>query len=183
MRRLAASLLRDRRGIAASEFALILPMLVMFSLGTIEYSRLILLTQKLQSGAFILADLTARDKTLSEEQLENIFLAIDNIIQPFDFATDGKAIVTSIGVDASDDPEVNWQREGSGELAAASEVGEEGGEAALPDDLDISDGETIIAAEVFFAFEPLFGIGLAPRTIHKVAYYKPRLGTLDTLLP
>ena len=155
----------------------------MFSAGTIEYSRLILLTQKLQSGAFILADLAARDKTLSEEQLENIFLAIDQIIQPFDFAIDGKAIVTSVGVDASDDPVVNWQRIGSGSLAATSEIGEEGDDATLPDDLDIVDGETIIAAEVFYSFEPLFGIGLAPRIIRKVSYYKPRLGTLDTLLP
>jgi Flp pilus assembly protein TadG len=182
MRRLAR-LVRDRRGIAATEFALILPILVMFSAGTIEYSRLIMINQKLQSGAFILADLTARDKTLSEEQLENIFLAIDNVIQPFDFASDGKAIVTSVGVDASDDAEVNWQREGEGDLAATSEIGEAGGTATLPDDLEVSEGETVIAAEVFYSFEPLFGIGLAPRTIYKVSYYKPRLGTLDTLLP
>ena len=119
-------LLRDRRGIAATEFALILPILVLFSAGTIEYSRLILLTQKLQSGAFILADLTARDRTLSEAQLENIFLAIDNIIQPFDFAADGRAIVTSVGVNAAKKPVVNWQRHGSGELAATSEVGTAG---------------------------------------------------------
>jgi Flp pilus assembly protein TadG len=182
MRRLQ-QLLRDRRGIAATEFALILPILVMFSAGTIEYSRLIMLNQKLQSGAFILADLTARDKTLSEEQLDNIFLAIDNIIQPFDFAAEGKAIVTSVGVDGAGDPEVNWQREGSGDLAATSEVGEEGGAATLPDDLDISAGETVIAAEVFYSFTPLFGIGLAPRTIYKASFYKPRLGTLDTLQP
>ena len=156
----------------------------MFSAGTIEYSRLILLTQKLQSGSFILADLTARDRTLSEEQLDNIFLAIDNIMQPFEFDVDGKAIVTSIGVTTRNhQPVVNWQRTGSGALVATSEVGSEGGTASLPADLGIAEGETIIAAEVYYAFEPLFGIGIAPRTIHKVAYYKPRLGTLDTLEP
>ena len=182
--RLGADLLRDCRGVSATEFALILPILVLFSAGTIEYSRLIMLTQKLQSGAFILADLAARDRTLSEDQLENIFLAIDNGIQPFEFAADGKAFVTSVGVDASNKTVVNWQRAGSGDLAATSGVGStEGALATLPDDLDIAAGETIIAAEVFYAFAPLFGIGLAPRTIHKVSYYKPRLGTLDTLLP
>ena len=183
MRHLIARLARDRRGIAATEFALILPMLVLFSAGTIEYSRLILLTQKLQGGAFILADLTARDRTLSEGQLANIFLAIDNIIQPFDFDADGRAIVSSVGVNAANKPVVNWQRLGSGELTAASEVGTQGALATLPDDLGIAAGETIIAAEVFYSFTPLFGIGLAPRIIHKVSYYKPRLGTLDSLLP
>jgi Flp pilus assembly protein TadG len=101
MRALLARLARDVRGVAATEFALLLPILVMFGAGTIEYSRLILLTQKLQSGSFILADLTARDKTLSEAQLQNIFLAIDQVIQPFDFAANGLAIVSSVGVDAS----------------------------------------------------------------------------------
>ena len=134
MRGLLTRLRRDTRGIAASEFALILPILVMFSAGTIEYSRLILLTQKLQSGSFILADLTARDRTLSEEQLENIFLAIDNIIQPFEFDAQGMAIVSSVGVDASDDLVVNWQRTGPGALAATSEIGSEGDEATLPAD-------------------------------------------------
>lgn len=178
-----ARLLRDRRGIAASEFALILPILLLFSAGTIEYSRLILLTQKLQSGAFILADLTARDRTLSEGQLENIFLAIDNIIQPFPFSENGVALVSSVGVNAAKNPVVNWQRKGSGALVAASAVGTQGAAAVLPEDLDISSGETIIAAEVFYAFTPLFGIGLTPRTIHRVSYYKPRLGSLDSLLP
>ena len=183
MRALLTRLRRDRRGIAATEFALILPILVMFSAGTIEYSRLILLTQKLQSGSFILADLTARDKTLTAAQLDNIFLAIDNIIQPFTFDTDGKAIVTSIGVNAANNPIVNWQRAGSGTLAATSAIGAAGGNAVLPAELTISSGETIISAEVYYAFRPLFGIGLEPRVIRRVAYYKPRLGTLDTLLP
>ena len=93
------------------------------------------------------------------------------------------AIVSSVGVDASDDLVVNWQRTGPGALAATSEIGSEGDEATLPADLDIVAGETIIAAEVFYAFTPLFGVGLAPRVIHRVAYYKPRLGSLETLLP
>ena len=58
----------------------------------------------------------------------------------------------------------------------------QGGTADLPDDLDIREGETIIAAEVFFNFEPIFGIGLAPRVLHR-SFYKPRLGSLETLLP
>ena len=64
MRALLTRLRSCDRGVSAMEFALILPILVMFSAGTIEYSRMIILTQKLQSGAFMLADLTARDKTL-----------------------------------------------------------------------------------------------------------------------
>jgi len=181
MRPLLSRLRRDDRGISAMEFALILPILVMFSAGTIEYSRLILLTQKLQSGAFILADLTARDKTLSTDQLGDIFLAIDQVIRPFEFDDSGHAIVTSLGADEDDEPLVNWQCGGAGELEVESELVEEGEVIELPGDITLSYGETVIAAEVFFAFEPLFGIGLGPRVIHRFAFYKPRLGELTEL--
>jgi Flp pilus assembly protein TadG len=181
MARFLQRLLGDDRGFSAAEFALVLPILLILSVGTVEYSRLILLTQKLQSGAFILADLTARDKTLSTEQLGNIFLALDQVIAPFAFETSGRAIVTSIGVDASDDPVVNWQCVGTGDLSATSELGTSGGEATLPADLTISAGETIIASEVYFAYAPLTGIGLQPRVIRRTAFFKPRLGDLATL--
>jgi hypothetical protein len=36
---------------------------------------------------------------------------------------------------------------------------------------------------VFYAFETLFGLTAGDATLHKVAYVKPRLGTLETLLP
>lgn len=173
---------RDTRGFSAAEFALVLPILVLFSVGTVEYSRLIMLTQKLQSGSFLLADLTARDKTLSTAQLGNIFLAIDQVVQPFPFAESGTAIVTSIGVDASGDPEVNWQCGGAGALAADSQIGDGAGDAAvLPEDLDLGSGETLIAAEIYYAYEPLFGLGPAARVIRRTAYFKPRLGDLSTM--
>jgi hypothetical protein len=183
MVRLLSRLLRDDRGIAATEFGLILPILALFSAGTIEYSRLILLTQKLQSGSFILSDLAARDRTLSEGQLSSIFLALDNIIQPFEFDVDGRAIVTSVGVNSSNQRIVYWQRAGAGTLVVTSQIGSEGGTATLPAGLDISEGETVIASEVFYDFEPLFGLGLSPRVIRRVSYFKPRLGSLDVLEP
>jgi hypothetical protein len=182
LRPLLGRLRRDQRGFSAAEFALVLPILVILSVGTVEYSRLILLTQKLQSGAFLLADLSARDRTLSTGQLANIFLAIDQVIAPFEFAEAGRALVTSIGVDTDDDPVVNWQCAGGGDLEAPSRLGEGAGEAAtLPDDLELSPGETIIAAEVFYAYAPLFGLGPDARVIRRAAFYKPRLGDLTTM--
>ena len=181
MRALLSRLRSCDRGVSAMEFALILPILVLFSAGTIEYSRMIILTQKLQSGAFVLADLTARDKTLSTDQLEDIFLAIDQVIRPFEFDASGHAIVTSLGADEDDDPIVNWTCGGAGDFEAESHLVESGEVIELPGDITLVHGETVIAAEVFYDFEPLFGVGLAPRTIHRFAFYKPRLGELTEL--
>ena len=104
------------------------------------------------------------------------------MVRPFDFAAAGRAIVTSIGANSDDEPIVNWQCGGSGALVATSLLGTEvGDDAAIPEDLAIVEGETIIAAEVFFDFEPLFDVGLEPRVIRRVAFFKPRLGDLDTM--
>lgn len=174
---------RDERGMSAVEFALVLPILAIFCVGTIEYSRLIMLTQKLQSGSFLLADLTARDKTLSTTDLGHIFKAIDQVVRPFPFTVSGTAIVSSVGYDAATNaPTVEWQCAGAGALEAESEIGEgEGEPAELPDDLEIASGEIIIAAEVYYAYEPLFGLGPAARVIRRSAFFKPRLGDLSSL--
>lgn len=179
MRTLLARVRACERGVSAVEFALILPILVMFSAGTIEYSRLILLTQKLQSAAFILADLSARDEALGTEQLGHIFLAIDQVIRPFEFAGNGRAYVTSIGADEDDALTLNWQCPGAGTLDIESALVSEDEVAELPGDIVLVHGETLIAAEVFFDFRPLFNVGLGSRVIHRVAYYKPRIGDLE----
>lgn len=183
MIRALRALLRDDRGVSAMEFALVLPILVLVAVGTVEYSRLILLTQKLQNGAFILADLTARDKELSTEELGHIFLAIDQVIRPFEFVTAGSAVLTSVGLDAGGDPEVKWQCSGAGALAADSLIGAgDGAPATPPADLEVRTGEIVIAAEVFYAYAPLTGIGPAERVIRRTAFFKPRLGDLSTLV-
>jgi Flp pilus assembly protein TadG len=169
--------------LTAVEFAIILPMMVTLLLGAAEFGRLVLVTQKLQNGAFILADLAGRDQTLSEDQLDNIFIALTNLIEPFEFAESGSAIVTSVSGDSTGHADVNWQRSGAGALEATSAVGAPGEEASLPDTLSIGDGETIIVCEVFYDFVPLFGLTTSSRLIHRMAYLKPRLGTLETLLP
>ena len=98
-------------------------------------------------------------------------------------APDWLAGWTGIRVDSSGDPVINWQRSGAGTLVAASEIGAPGEVAALPAALTATEGETIIVSEVFYDFEPIFGLSASPGVFRKVAYVKPRLGTLETLLP
>lgn len=185
MTRAIRRFLCDVRGVSALEFALILPLLVLFSAGTIEMSRLILLTQKLQSAAFALSDLTARisdDDSNRTQTLHNVFLGIEQVIRPFDFSAHGQSIVTAVRSPAADNtPVVGWQCLGSGSLGVGSGIGETGLSATLPAALGISKGETIVASEVYFDFQPLFGLGLVPsRVIRRVAFFKPRLGDLTS---
>lgn len=172
---------RDRSGIAAVEFALVLPVMLLFSLGVAEVGRFALLTLKLQHAATTMGDLASRDEELSLAAVQSMFSAMQHVVQPFDLANDGVVIVSGVGVDAGDPPTVFWQEEGAGTLLQPSGIGVEGGDATLPADLVLRDGETVIVAEAVFRYTPWL-LALIPETLlRRVAYYRPRLGALRTL--
>ena len=174
-------LAKDRSGLAAVEFALILPVMILFAMGIAEVGRFALLSLKLQHAANTMADLASRDEELSLAAVQSMFSAMQHIVQPFEIGADGVVIVSGVGVDAGGEPTVFWQEEGAGTLDEASEIGAQGGDATLPDSLILRDGETVIVAEAYFRYRPWL-LRLVPETLlHRVAFYRPRLGTLRSL--
>lgn len=180
-RRKLRDILGDNRGTALVEFAFALPVLITLTVGGIDMASYLLLNMKLQNAAFAVADLTARDKTLSEDQLDNIMQAVEHIVKPFEFGTAGITIVSGIVADEDGAVSVGWQREGAGAATANSTIGAVGDEPVLPTDLTLSANETLIAAEVVYNYEPLFGLIQQSTEIRKIAYFRPRLGTLSEL--
>lgn len=110
-----------------------------------------------------------------------MFLAFNNLIQPFEFGAAGNAIVTSVTADSDGDPVINWQRSGAGTLEQESALGVAGGEAILPAALTLAPGETLIIAEAHYVYEPIFDISGEGQMLSKYAYVRPRLGMLETL--
>lgn len=175
------ALLADRRGITAVEFALVAPLLLSVAMGLIEVGRFALLTLKVQHASSTLADLASRDQTLSLSTLNDLFNATRHVMEPFDIASDGRAIVTAFGRPVGQNPRIYWQQAGAGSYAATSGIGQSGGAPTVPGDLVLREGDTVIAAEVFFHYEPWL-LGFVPETtLRKVAFYRPRLGTLTSL--
>ena len=75
--RLLARFRRDDRGLAAVEFALVLPVIILFSFGIAEVGRFALLSLKLQHAATTMADLASRDEELSLASLQSMFSAME----------------------------------------------------------------------------------------------------------
>lgn len=177
---LSRGFVRDRRGVSAVEFALVAPVLLLLSLGTVEVARFALLALKLQHAATTMADLATREEELTTATLDGLFAAAGHITAPFDLVGNGVVIVSGVTGADGDEPTVAWQRRG-GELQASSGIGAVGGAADLPADLVLDDGETVVAAEVVFLHRPWL-LGLVPQTIlRRLAFYRPRLGTLGEL--
>lgn len=173
----------DHRGNSIVEFGLILPLLTVVFMGGMDVGQLVLANLKVYNAASSMADLVARDKTISSATLSDLFGAASQVAQPFDLNGNGKVIITSVSADTDNDPRLFWQSE-QGSFSAASTVGSVVGQSAtLPSTLQVDAQETVIVSEVFYHFEPIFGLLNTGTTIYHSAYYRPRLGTLREIEP
>ncbi len=183
-RRAQAALLRCTAGNVAVEFALALPVLLFLMLGSAEMGRFVLLHQKLDRVATTVSDLISRAETISESQVDDIFTAIDQVAEPFDFADLGVVIVSSITNPDGTGPVIAWQRSGGGDYSGTSALGVTGDTPVMPVDFLVREGETAIVSEVYYDFTPfLSSIIVEPQVIYRTARNRPRLGTLDSIDP
>ncbi len=81
--RLAARLMRDRSGIAATEFAVILPMMLVLFFGVIEVTNGITVYRKVEIMAHTLSDLTSRSTSVADADLLTFFAASTGILSPY----------------------------------------------------------------------------------------------------
>jgi Flp pilus assembly protein TadG len=180
----------DTRGGLIAEFAAAMPVLVLLLLGGVEVSRFALLNQKMDRLATAIGDLVAQAETLSEAELNQLFLAAGHVAVPFDVMSNGKVIVSSISIPIPPvttpptppgPPKITWQRN-TGSLVASSALGAQNATPTLPTGLTLSLNQTIIAAEVHYQFRPLLIGALVPaQRIYHRAFFRPRIGALTTL--
>src|SRR4051794_33583195 len=81
LHRFAAS----ERGVAAVEFGLVLPIVMLLLLGCFEVPRFVLTYQKIARTSSGVADLVAQaDEPLTSNQMDDIFIAGKTMMEPYD---------------------------------------------------------------------------------------------------
>jgi hypothetical protein len=180
--RLCPRLGGDERGNFIIELALALPLLLVLLLTGIEFTRFVLVNQKVERTSASLADLVAQSAVMTENGIKNLFQAAKYVMDPFDVPRQGKLIVTSVAA-AGGPARIKWQRS-YGDGTGSSEFGPEGAIATLPDGLIVRDGENVILCEAFFRYEPMvFQEIIKETTVHRFAVFRPRYGSLDVIYP
>lgn len=180
LRRLRAA----RRGTIPVEMALVTPVLLTMLLGIVDVGWFAVSRHKISRVAATLADLTSRGETVSEAQIADMFAAGGSVANPFEFRTEGRAIVSSLVNPTGASTTIAWQRLSPTGIDVASHVGSEGGAPTLPDGFAVQAGENIIVAETFFRFQPIVGMVIrGEQSIYATAFQRPRLGTLDQIQP
>ena len=184
LRRFIDALKRNSKGSILIETALIIPAIMVLATGGFEVTRFALCYQKVNRIAVSMADLVSQAKTVNESDIAGLFDAVEHIGAPFNVTTNGEVIITSVSLDTNGIPTVNWQRSGGGSYAATSKIGTPGGTATLPTGFTLTPGDTVIIAEAFYNYAPaIFDDVVKPTVLYNVAYFRPRLGTLDVVNP
>lgn len=171
----------NEEGSVLTEIALSMPLYITLFIGIVEAGHYLLIHLKAQHTVVAIADLVTRDEEISEGVMQDIFSAVPQIIAPYNDSADVVAIVSSMSQTSDTPASIFWQRIGGGSLDRASSFGVEGDPAGLPASFTMRDNETIIATELFYAYEPILFDFLPSRTIRKVSYFRPRLGALQEI--
>ncbi len=120
IRRSAAGMLEDCRGIAAVEFAVIVPIMLVMFFGTVEFSSAIAVSRKVTLVARTLSDLTSQSISVADTDMTNFFTASSAILTPY-APTPTQATLSELYVDpTTHKARVQWSK--SATLNAAGVV-------------------------------------------------------------
>lgn len=181
------SFARNHKGVAMTEFALMMPVLVVIAAGSFEVARYALILQKIDRVVATLSDLVARSEVeaMSELEISNIMNSALYIARPFDISDTSMMILTSVEGRAGQAPIILSQRVEGSVSGESSDVGSEvDGNAALPAAFPdagsgetLADKETLVVAEVIYSYSP-FLVGdlgfFEDKVFYRDAYFRPR---------
>lgn len=178
-----AAFRRDIRGSLFIEAGIVIPVLVIMTLGGVEIARYALLQQKLDRLAMTTSDMVSQSETISIPELDAILTASSSIMKPFAFGSDGVVIISSVSATGALPPKVDWQRSGGGTMTGmVSQLGVANQNATLPAGFLVKSTENAIFAETYYQFTPMFLSSLiSPGLIYHRAVFRPRQSPLTTL--
>jgi Flp pilus assembly protein TadG len=161
-------LYKDTAGLAALEFALVLPLMLTALLGTIEVWNLVTSYSKAVSASQTVADLTSQSSALTTTQMNSIVVAAQRVLDPLVSNTTSLGIsVVSVGFDATNKPIQLWKF-GWGTAAAATPT--LSGAAGLG-----VTGESVILVNLTYTCTPLIHDIVPQATFTETSYSRPRL--------
>jgi Flp pilus assembly protein TadG len=178
-----AGLLRDRSGIAATEFAVIVPMMLVMLFSTVEFSIGVAIDRKVTLIARTLVDLTSQAGAVNDTDIANFRAAGGAIMAPYVPPTyvAPNTTISELYIDAvSGAARVQWSQ-GSAPRATSSTVAIPPSLIALDANGKIIPNQYLLYSEVNVLYTPTmpFVTAMAPAgvTLTDVAYTRPRQAT------
>jgi Flp pilus assembly protein TadG len=140
---------RDDRGVAATEIALLLPLMVTLYFGVVQLSQAVSARSNVTLTARTVSDLVSRVTTINNADMTNALNASAAVMAPFP-VNYLKVTVSSVLIDANGKATVAWSDTLNGSARAVGSV------VTLPAALNIA-STSLIWAEVQYAYTPTIG--------------------------
>jgi Flp pilus assembly protein TadG len=155
-------------GVAAIEFALILPLMLTLYLGGNEFGHAFTLKRKVTHTTSSIADLVTQSRKITDADMENILNAAEEILWPYESAP--RIIVTLINIDEDNEATVVWS-DARNDTALTP-----GDPVEIPDSINTAD-TYVLSTEVHVDHTPALGYvltGTLDLTDH--FFLRPRQG-------
>ncbi len=157
--------------VAAVEFALIAPILLMLYMAGSEVAMAFTLNRKVQHTASTVNDLITQAPETTKAEVGAIFAVSSALVAPYD-ATKVAIKVTAVKINAEGGAFVSWSQ------ARGSTPDASGGPFQLPADLAGLRSQSILVASTTYQYSPFGGYGLTtPFEMGGTYYLRPRVGT------
>jgi Flp pilus assembly protein TadG len=150
LRHQALRLSVDTRGIAAVEFAMLVPLMLMIFFGTIQISTAVAVDRKVSLTARTLSDLISQASSVTNTDISNAFATGLAIMSPY-ASTPLKSIISQIYIDPTTlVAKVVWSQASNATAHAYKDV------VTVPTALQIA-GSYLIMSEVTYNYQPIVG--------------------------
>ena len=167
--------LADESGLAAVEFALLLPFLVLLYLGSVEIIQAILIQRQTTLTATTVANIVAQYTTISaSQQMPDILNASTQILVPYP-ASNAVVVVSLVTIDNSGKATVTWSQALNGAKRAT------GQSVTVPTALDVPN-TVLILSETTYSYTPAVDfLNMGTKSLYASIYMVPRASTTINL--
>jgi Flp pilus assembly protein TadG len=160
----------ERRGVAAIEFAMLLPVMMTLYLGSVEASQGIATQRKVTLTAHALADLASQYTDITNADMSNILAAGPAIIAPY-ATTSLQEVVSEIAINAQGQASVVWSDSQGGTALSVGQV------VTIPASLAVPN-TFLVMAQVQYSYNPAYGyVMTGALTLSDASYVLPRQST------
>lgn len=148
-RRLSHRFADDRRGSAAAEFCIILPVILTLTFGVAELCNIAAVSRKLTLTAYAMSDMVAASTSINDAGIQNVLSAGKLLLRPYPADGDLKLRVSAVNIDANKQATVQWS-----DAVPPSEKRQ--GAVTIPPGLLVANTQ-LIWGEVSYKYKPNYG--------------------------
>ena len=161
---------RDRDGLSAIEFALILPFMVTLYLGSVELGNGLAVQFRTTLAARTVADLTSQYNSIDTATMTQILGAASTVVTPYSPGSMTVTVSEVTTTNSTGSAQVTWSASNSGSARTV------GSPITLPSALQtLPAGTSLIFGEVTYPYDPQFGYVLTGTIkMYESQYFYPR---------